>query len=1798
MRKETSKKSKLWLWLAAAAAVLLVVVGVVLAILLPGQESQDIAEISSELYWNVDRLNMIDETGLSARTVGEDGMFHVRFAVGGEQLELPVADKQLVNFIDSMSVMGLQLDGDGVVINALEPKEIATEVAKEMFVKKIENNTITVNSSMAMNGMDVEIAVSDATGIYDVDPDAEVVGQIGTPGIMDQIYAYANEAGEVTDIFISERAEEAGVYWRIDKKYDSAEGATTREPDETGAYTIQFAHNGEQVELKCKDKDIVNTIDAANNIYAEFALVLDDEGYIVDEIDVGLALKGLKACNNYDVTEVSGNRFTALRNLAGNEKGKEYSNTWDAYCDIFLMENGCEAEFVGQRVDSLKVGDRITVYTDLEGKPILIFVINREVDSPMYYRLDTYSTKNGVTIRPKDANGYYVFEMACEGKTVKLRCKDDYIATRIEWRNPAMMGLKLEGDIILDYYMASCVCGWSTAFNNYYVSSISTPIVTLINPETGNTYNRLLAEGAEVYDVTGNYGMEKGAVTTLQVGDKVTCARNIADELTHVYVLQHYEKDAKLYFNMNRRYNSETKQTNRTPDENGYYVFEMLCEGKQYTLKTKSKKMADWIDAQSTAMVALTVSGSTIKGAYTHVTAFEQGYRPVNYNYVRSINKADNTFTTYYYDGDLVKENKNGATGESNVWKMAKDCVVYNVSAGYQSHRGEKTTLKVNDQIQTFARQDTGEITTILVINRKIDSPVYWPVSPKYNSNTKETTRVPDADGWYIFDLFANGEIKQFKTKDKEIASRVDSYTMGFALQTKGDVILNVYPSDVAKNIKGLSVSHYDITQIKGNELYLTRTRPLAGDYGKTAQITMYKNTKIYDVSTYAENRGAKATLSLGDRVSVYTNMDGKAEYIYINYKNTHEAGHISYCAHCDKEVLWEPYSQSFYAADGHYYIPADMTSWSQKNIGSDKAEEVQPDIVLDLNGKILTAKNRLALVYSKFTILDTVGGGKVVGQNSDKGNGGVIMVTGGGHLDILSGELTMAADAGIARNGGVLYVGSNSVFNMYGGTISGGAANFQENSKALPLGGNVFITGSTFNMYGGTITGGTAIGGSGGNLYLVRSATFNMAGGKIDGAFALENGAKVTLSGAPVVTGTGIMIDRGTLVKLGELTKGASVAVKGNGVFTETTDKAESYVNYFVAAEEGASISVEENALVYNRPPADYKADLKFREGTQIAECPSCGKEVTWTAIDQATYGETAIAKPANNVTVVHYYLAEDITYTGTDVFFNALDSYMQNGKRIQKTACFHLNGHNFTATKAKVFQGNTGVLNIMGTGTVSGNYTGTPGQWSGNNSATVGINVNLGIGEINLYGGTYTNAEGNSQPVVNIYNNGGFINMYDGATIDGTATGGIAVDVCNGVFAMYGGKIIGDSSHAVRVTNYSDTAKGGFGLFGGTITGSIQVQQGTAMALSGAPVTLGAGISMAADTLLQVGELTEGASIKIMAPGVFTNVLENAEGYKGYFVPAETGATIEVVEGALSYKEPVRLMNDPLVFDEGTTNAYCTVCKKKVTWTEINQTTNGTTNIGVIQVSGTHYYLSENVTYTGTSDFLTAPGTGKNACLHLNGKSLTTTKARVLLGYPGVLNVMGNGLVTGGYVGTGDWGKSTAATIHMNTTAATGTINLYGGTYTKAEESQNTTLVVHDNGGNVNVFEGAKVEGGATVYHGALNVYGAEVKGDVKVTTRTNGKTPAVSITDATVDSVTVTKGSFTLSGASKLSLAVAEGVKITLGELTEGAAITVSANGVFTQANEKAGEYVKYFTAAEGTVTAQDNALVCQK
>ena len=145
MKKEATKKSKLGIILIAGIALLLVAAGVV-GFMMFGSAGDDTAADPTatgpqgpraDLYWNLDRKFYTENSlsGLSTREPGEDGVYRVRYAYNGQVLELPVSDKQLINYIDTMDCMGIVQDADGVVIDVVDPKTLATETARMFYVR-------------------------------------------------------------------------------------------------------------------------------------------------------------------------------------------------------------------------------------------------------------------------------------------------------------------------------------------------------------------------------------------------------------------------------------------------------------------------------------------------------------------------------------------------------------------------------------------------------------------------------------------------------------------------------------------------------------------------------------------------------------------------------------------------------------------------------------------------------------------------------------------------------------------------------------------------------------------------------------------------------------------------------------------------------------------------------------------------------------------------------------------------------------------------------------------------------------------------------------------------------------------------------------------------------------------------------------------------------------------------------------------------------------------------------------------------------------------------------------------------------------------------------------------------------------------------------------------------------------------------------------------------------------------------------------------------------------------------------
>lgn len=325
-----------------------------------------------------------------------------------------------------------------------------------------------------------------------------------------------------------------------------------------------------------------------------------------------------------------------------------------------------------------------------------------------------------------------------------------------------------------------------------------------------------------------------------------------------------------------------------------------------------------------------------------------------------------------------------------------------------------------------------------------------------------------------------------------------------------------------------------------------------------------------------------------------------------------------------------------------------------------------------------------------------------------------------------------------------------------------------------------------------------------------------------------------------------------------------------------------------------------------------------------------------------------------------------------------------------------------------------------------------------------------------------------------------------------------------------------------------------------------------------------------------------------------------------------------------AMVFAESKIVNNTNLSLNGG--KADCPVCGKNVTWSALSGTLTATKWLQ----PDTHYYLTGDVTYTGTDYGLGYSKSGtQTTCLHLNGHNITSTTGKVASFGGGVVNIMGNGTVSG--AGTAYGG----ATIH---TWGNGTLNLYGGTYTKGASQYpviflnaytlnmydgttvegkgtnpgNYSLVYAENAGAIFSMHGGTIQNGASTgncggvrfYAGTFHMLGGTIQ---HCTGIKGGNVYVYSTGKANISGGTITNGSvytevtdaLTLSGTPKIAeLTVPENVKVKVNTLSNGAQIAISADcAVTTMQNLQSYVEAGYFvTNLEGKVVmAKDGTLV---
>ena len=1399
MKKENSgKKSLLWLWITIGVVAALVVAGVLCFALGVFDGSKEEEKFTSKIYWNMDGQSYMDPaTGLSDREASDDGMTYIRFAVGGEVKELPVADRTLVHKIDMKVQMCLKFDDNGVIVDIVDVEEVYTKIADKVFVTNVTGDTIMTNSSMALNGMPLNITLNENTGIYNMTDKTEKPGYPGALEMMDQILVYGTDENTPTDIFITHRYWYSDVYWRVSERmYDATNKCTTRERADDGYWYVDWTVNGETVTLRTLKQDVANAWDGYTLNAACCGMVFDENGDVIDCFNAALAARGSTQANNFDVTALAedGSSFTATRLMFGTEIGKTYTSVIDENTKIYNVN--CTADVKGQP-DKLQMNDRVFVLADTMGKAKIVYITNRMVDSPMYYNVSrSWSTGLKRSQRTPDADGWYHIKLAVKGKEVTYRTRDFDLVNQIDSYSLSIFGLKVENGIILKAYDAVCVTGNYSFATNNFVDSVDGVLLATSNA-AGTAANGVMSADCEVYDVSG-HGKFKGVATTVRVGDRVICYQNTVGEITHVYILNRHEEGTALYWNVNRYY-SGGKSTRDTQKFNGeplkddkYYYFRVIKVGQTEVSWVKVSvddvDIVNRMDSYGTPTAfSLRVNSQGVVTAAYPCNAASGGYMASNYLYVTHADaEVENKWR--------IKAYSTGATGSFTV---ADDVKIYNFSQDTYvkgdtalpgtEMKGSTTSIKVGDRVSCIAGRD-GKIHTVFIVER--ETPGSFLVFRKGGKVEKS------ADGFWYFELLVDGKLKIYKTDNELIANKINAQNYGFSIKVNGDVITGVYHAVACDAVTAQAGGqYYDVESIGSDgKVTLRRNRVGQSDVGATASFNLGSDYKVYTIDPYAPVFGAQIKLKKGDRVAVaYLDKNSKVATIFVAYECTREGGNMGYCAHCGETVHWESVAAGYAPAKGyvpevaHYYVPFDYASASSVTFGhanqldKDKKIEATTEIVLDLNGKVWTRKGTVnkadGIAYASGGLVSVTNENTVIITDYSKtGTGAMVSQDGivykSGYTGLAHSQkgATMIIEKGLfdasgaictnqVANGGAISVGGTLIVN--GGTIKG----FKENTNAawggcaigswgdtsITINGGTIIGGKATNM-GGTISANSDLTINGGKIYGGSAAVGDnirfgngdlvITGGEIDGGIHVSSAKSITLSGKPVVkAGANYGLKPGKVkLDVSGLKSGASVYVDVSGVFTKDLSSAADAQALITngalkAGTEGMMLKVEGKAVAS-------VSDGKLREWTDATKLPDMG------------YWKLAV-----------------------DVNTNAVSS-------VSGELYIDLNGHNITRTVAKEALGNladkaAGVEKKSGTPQVfnvgGGNKltiadsTGKPG--------TVSVKLPAADSKIHAYSAVIHVASGAEM-------------VLEGGIIDGSNVDNVYVDANNGTISV-GGKL-----------------------------------------------------------------------------------------------------------------------------------------------------------------------------------------------------------------------------------------------------------------------------------------------------------------------------------------------------------------------------------------------------------------------
>ena len=367
-------------------------------------------------------------------------------------------------------------------------------------------------------------------------------------------------------------------------------------------------------------------------------------------------------------------------------------------------------------------------------------------------------------------------------------------------------------------------------------------------------------------------------------------------------------------------------------------------------------------------------------------------------------------------------------------------------------------------------------------------------------------------------------------------------------------------------------------------------------------------------------------------------------------------ASYDAHCPVCMKVVTWKPYNgenstssnpltASSTSTHFHLYLTQDQVYDAESYF-----LVVYRNMCFNLNGYSITASEGSKAAFACARVanfLDTYGGSVVTGYSGSASAGSAIHANSTtGDYRLYGGTWTkLSADTASAI---VRFSSKGATITLYDGAVidATGKTSAEGIGSAVTIGGGLTTAGAvqkaTFTIAGGEIKGGTLVAGV---TDSPNCAFLNILGGKVTSNVIVNETAKLTLSGAPIVSGN-VTLAQGVQANITGLTKNASIRMEGyaSGMpLTEAREDAEVLQGVFTAGNQGEILLGSDNvfysfsagmAIVHT----DGKADLYPTAEQAVAAYSFTNQDILYPATAGQTItlaGDAYVDAAGKNISV-----------------------------------------------------------------------------------------------------------------------------------------------------------------------------------------------------------------------------------------------------------------------------------------------------------------------------------------------------------------------------------------------------------------------------------------------------------------------------------------------------------------------------------------------------------------------------------